>query len=78
LKTTFSVEGMSAEVQELYDATTVLVAALSFTYSTEDLLKPELYVAVERVIHARTALRRKGVVVHTDAALVSDRAEQVG
>lgn len=60
-----------ALVQEAYDATTVLIAALSFTHCTEDLVKPELNDAIKRVIVARNGLRRSRLVEHREAALVS-------
>lgn len=59
-----------ARLQELYDATTELNAALTFTHCTEDLLRPELDAAIRRVISARSHARRSGLVTHTEAALL--------
>ena len=52
--------------QELYDATTVLLAALTFTHCAADLLKPELNDAIKRVIYARNRLRKLEIVTHRD------------
>lgn len=57
-------------VQELYDATTVLLAVLTFTHCTEDLVKPELNDAIVRTIYARSRLRKSDIVAHVEAALV--------
>jgi hypothetical protein len=64
------------DVQELYDATTVLIAALTFTHCTEDLVKPELNNAIERVIYARNGMQRTGAVIHRDAALCEPEASR--
>lgn len=65
-------------VQELYDATTILIAALTFTHCTEDLLKPVLDSAIKRVIYARNAMRAGGIVQHRDAVLVPDAKPEHG
>lgn len=63
-----------AAIQELYDATTLLQAALTFTHETADLLKPELDYACRRLIAARAAMRRL-LLVNDTAAGVLDMPE---
>jgi hypothetical protein len=63
-------EVASASIQDLYDATTVLLAALTFTHCTEDLVKPELNDAVVRTIVARNRVRGFGIVTHVVAGLL--------
>lgn len=57
----------ASAIQELYDATTVLLAVLTFTYCTEDLVKPEMNDACVRLIRARNEMRRVQCVVHREA-----------
>lgn len=59
-------------IQELYDASTVLIAALTFTHCTEDLVRPELNHAIVRLIHARNGIRAAGIAIHVEAALIPD------
>lgn len=60
----------AALVQELYDATTHLVAVLTFTHTAADLVAPELDYEIRRVLAARSALRRATVVSHVEAGLL--------
>ena len=61
---------MKETIQELYDATTLLQAVLNFTHSIEGLLTPEMDYACRRLMAARMAMRRAGLVVHVDAGLL--------
>lgn len=62
-----------ATIQELYDASSLLLATLGFTHCTEDLLTPELDYATRRLIAARSAMRRRGLAEHVDAGLLPHR-----